>query len=67
MAQRGAEPKKVIKEALLKAGEALSEIIERRFNPAEISVTYHDPLELPSLPVDNPETPRGSSFLSGRR
>lgn len=62
MAQRGAEPKKVIKEALLKAGEALSEIIERRFNPAEISVTYHDPLELPSLPVDNPETLVAAAF-----
>lgn len=66
MAQRGLEPsiaesKKVIKAGLLKAGEALSEIVERRFNPAEISVTYHDPFELPSL-SENPETPVAAAF-----
>lgn len=67
MAQRStessiAESKQVIKASLLKACEALSGIVERRFNPADISVTYHDPLELPSLWLEKPEATVAAAF-----
>lgn len=53
---------KVLKAGLLKAGEALSEIVERRFQPDDIAITYHDPLELPSLWMDSPSTPVCAAF-----
>lgn len=45
----GVELSKAIEEALGQACEALSLIVESRFHPREISVSYHDPLKLPAL------------------
>lgn len=56
------QTKSVIKEALGDACEALSLIAEYRFQPDAIDVSYHDPLELPSLWEAGGESPVCATF-----
>lgn len=57
-----AESTRVIKDALSRACEALSEIVQARFKPNEIEVSFHDPLELPSLWAGSEETAVYAAF-----
>lgn len=55
----------VVRAALAKSGEALSELAERRFAIKEIAMTYHEPEELPTL-LGDAATPVCASFYEIR-
>lgn len=49
MTRENVQVETIIQNGLIKACEALSTIMARRFDPAGTVVSYHDPMELPSL------------------
>lgn len=65
MSQKRELSAEVVRAALAKSGEALSELAERRFDIKEIAMTYHEPEELPTL-LGDAATPVCASFYEIR-
>lgn len=60
------ETTKVLKKALMQACEALSLTVAHRFKPRGVDVSFHDPLELPSLWRGDGETAVCAAFYEVR-
>ena len=61
MAKKTQLSTEVMRAALTRSGEALSELAERRFNISELAMTHHDPEDLPTL-LGDAATPVCASF-----